>query len=335
MSMRKRSYLIACVLLCALFLAGLPFSAFADEAAPMAELHLEKNGHPLDLTLQSLSLDGGNLLMTIGIDKITGWKDEEPPTLIVTYKEPYQEFRTSLFTAETVKSLPESAKNYKTTVKFPYSGAALPDQILIDVGEKTPLPFWPESKPESTAEPASTPKPASAPKPTSTPKPTADPSQAALKNIRSLLDQKKYYAAVQALDKCYENYPQAEGECDALLDKLLEAVAAKRPQTGELERTLQYQGRNELRIHAESGDVHITGRDKKTGQYVSYYIREGDSAVIYFPGGTYDLEVEVGNYWFDNVNGFGEYCDSDSTELDFKYKDDGTWTSYTWYEFTI
>ena len=79
MSMRKRSYLIACVLLCALFLAGLPFSAFADEAAPMAELHLEKNGHPLDLTLQSLSLDGGNLLMTIGVDKSPAGRTRSRP----------------------------------------------------------------------------------------------------------------------------------------------------------------------------------------------------------------------------------------------------------------
>jgi hypothetical protein len=161
--------------------------------------------------------------------------------------------------------------------------------------------------------------------------------QAALNEIRRLMERQKYYDAALAIDACRSDYPGTRNTCQELWDELADALKANRPATGSLERTIQYEGRNELRIHAESGDVVVNARDVNNGQYVRYYIRQGDSAVIYFPGGEYSFSVETGELWFDNVTGFGAFGETINADknLIFNYKDDGNWATYTWYEYTI
>ena len=148
MRTRKPAAAAVCLLLCVLMLTGLAASAFAEEA--LAELHVEKNGLTLDLSLLKLEIEDGKLVVSVGIDGITKWKDEEPPKIILDFEQAGEKFTSGLFSADTVAKLPENAKNYKTTSKHPVSGEELPDRILIDIGSDEPLVFW-EKDPSADA----------------------------------------------------------------------------------------------------------------------------------------------------------------------------------------
>lgn len=353
MNSHKRASISLCILL-SLLLTLFAAPAVLAEDAPLAELHLEKNGLPLDLKLLKLAIEDGELVLTIGIDQITAWRDETPPKLIVATAESPQKYKLDLFTAETVSRLPDSAKNYKMTTKLPFDGMALPEQLLVDMGDGEPLIFWPQKDTEAAPASGGTEKDdsgkteigkdsvgkndsrktdigqdgaAEAP---------AAKTDAELAAIRSLLDEGRLYKAAVALEQYSIDHPDRETQYQPLLDELLERTRKNRPQTGEIERTLQFEGRNEFIVHAQSSDVLVIGRDVNNGQLVRYFIREGDSATIYFPGGKYVLSVEGGSLWFDDLNGFGEFGTMilEETEVDMKYSDNGAWVTYSWYEFT-
>ena len=345
MNSHKRASISLCILLSLLF-ALFAAPAVLAEDAPLAELHLEKNGLPLDLKLLNLAIEDGELVLTIGIDQITRWRDETPPKLIVATAESPQKYKLDLFTADTVSHLPDSAKNYKMTTKLPFDGMALPERLLVDIGEDEPLVFWPQEDAEAAP---GTEKDDSGKteigkddtgkidfgKDSAAEAPAAK-ADAELDTIRSLLDEGRLYKAALALEQYSIDHPDRETQYQPLLDELLEQVRKNRPQTGVIERTIQFEGRNEFTVHAQSSDVLVIGRDAKNGQLVRYFIREGDSATIYFPGGKYILSVVGGTLWFDDLNGFGEFGTTilEETEVDMKYSDNGAWVTYSWYEFT-
>ena len=130
MRTRKPAAAAVCLLLCMLMVMSFAASSFAEEA--LAELHVEKNGLTLDLSLLKLEIEDGKLVVSVGIDGITKWKDEEPPKIILDFEQAGEKFTSGLFSADTVAKLPENAKNYKTTSKHPISGEELPDRILIE-----------------------------------------------------------------------------------------------------------------------------------------------------------------------------------------------------------
>lgn len=343
MNSHKRVSISLCILLSLLFTLFAAPAALAEDA-PLAELHLEKNGVPLDLKLLKLAIEDGELVLTIGIDQITLWRNETPPKLIVSTAESAQKYTLDLFTADTVSHLPASAKNYKMTTKLPFDGMALPERLLVDIGEEEPLLFWPQEDGEPTAEKdnfdnGSVDKDDSGKTEIGKVEAAAPPDaeiDRELNEIRSLLDEGRLYKAALALEQYSIDYPEREEQYQPLLDELLERTRKNRPQTGVIERTIQFEGRNEFIVHAQSSDVLVIGRDVNNGQLVRYFIREGDSATIYFPGGKYILSVVGGTLWFDDLNGFGEFGTTilEETEVDMKYSDNGAWVTYSWYEYT-
>lgn len=349
MNSHKRASISLCILLSLLFTLFAAPAVLAEDA-PLAELHLEKNGLPLDLKLWKLAIEDGELVLTIGIDQITRWRDETPPKLIVATAESPQKYKLDLFTADTVSHLPDSAKNYKMTTKLPFEGMALPEQLLVDIGGEEPLLFWPQADAEAAPGTDGTDKDDSGKtdigkddtgkidfeKDSAVEEPAAAKADAELDAIRSLLDEGRLYKAALALEQYSTDHPDRETQYQPLLDELLEQVKKNRPQTGVIERTIQFEGRNEFIVHAQSSDVLVIGRDAKNGQLVRYFIREGDSATIYFPGGKYILSVVGGTLWFDDLNGFGEFGTTilEETEVEMKYSDNGAWVTFSRFEFT-
>ena len=319
MRTRKPAAAAVCMLLCMLMLVGLAASSFAEEA--LAELHVEKNGLTLDLSLLKLEIEDGKLVVSVGIDGITKWKDEEPPKIILDFEQAGEKFTSGLFSADTVAKLPENAKNYKTTSKHPISGSELPDRILIDIGGDEPLVFW-EKNPDADAPAEST----QTEPPADTEKDTEkdigkdvgeDDEQEVLAEVQAIFDGGDYYAAALAARDCEENYPSLWDECDEILEKIADKLKDKEPETGELERHFPFYGMNCVHATAESWPFEMTITDvENPSQFVRFYVRKGDTSEIYLPSSHYYVTISTGDIWFGDDIGFGELGESDDFDGD-------------------
>ena len=314
-----------CMLLCVLMLTGLAASSFAEDA--LAELHVEKNGLTLDLSLLKLEIEDGKLVVSVGIDGITKWKDEEPPKIILDFEQAGEKFTSGLFTADTVAKLPENAKNYKTTSKHPISGSELPDRILIDIGSDEPLVFW-EKDPNADV-------PADAEKDDgedSGKDSGQDDAQDVLAEVQAIFDGGEYYAAALAARDCAENYPSLWDECDEILEKIADKLKDKEPETGELERHFPFYGMNCVHATAESWPFEMTITDvDNPSLFVRFYVRKGDTSEIYLPSSHYYVTIATGDIWFGDDIGFGELGESDDFDgdtLDMTSRAQGNTISY-------
>jgi len=313
MRTRKPAAAALCMLLCVLMLTGLAASSFAEEA--LAELHVEKNGLTLDLSLLKLEIEDGKLVVSVGIDGITKWKDEEPPKIILDFEQAGEKFTSGLFTADTVAKLPESAKNYKTTSRHPISGSELPDRILIDIGSNEPLVFW-EKDPDTDAPAESTQTPADTEKDSGKDS-GQDDAQEVLAEVQAIFDGGEYYAAALAARDCAENYPTLWDECDEILEKIADKLKDKEPETGELERHFPFYGMNCVHATAESWPLEMTITDvDNPSQFVRFYVRKGDTSEIYLPSSHYYVTITTGDIWFGDEIGFGELGESDDFDGD-------------------
>ena len=322
MRIRKPAAAAVCMLLCMLMLVGLAASSFAEEA--LAELHVEKNGLTLDLSLLKLEIEDGKLVVSVGIDGITKWKDEEPPKIILDFEQAGEKFTSGLFTADTVAKLPENAKNYKTTSKHPISGSELPDRILIDIGSDEPLVFW-EKDPNADI-------PADAEKDDGGKDSGQDDAQDVLAEVQAIFDGGEYYAAALAARDCAENYPSLWDECDEILEKIADKLKDKEPETGELERHFPFYGMNCVHATAESWPFEMTITDvDNPSLFVRFYVRQGDTSEIYLPSSHYYVTIATGDIWFGDDIGFGELGESDDFDgdtLDMTSRAQGNTISY-------
>lgn len=327
---RKPAAAALCVLLCILMLTGLAASSFAEEV--LAELHVEKNGLPLDLSLLKLEIEDGKLVVSVGIDGITKWKDEEPPKMILVFEQTGEKYTSGLFTADTVAKLPENAKNYKTTSRHPVSGSELPDRILIDIGSDEPLVFW-EKDPDADVPPES----AQTELPAEIGKDVGkdigeDDAQEMLAEIQAIFDGGEYYTAALAARDCAEDFPELWDECDEILEKIADKLKDKEPETGELERHFPFYGMNCVHATAESWPFEMTITDvDNPSQFVRFYVRKGDTSEIYLPSSHYYVTIATGDIWFGDDIGFGELGESDDFDgdtLDMTSRAQGNTISY-------
>ena len=158
-------------------------------------------------------------------------------------------------------------------------------------------------------------------------KPTAD---AVISDVKKLIEDKKYYDAALKCNDGLEDYPASKKEFSDLWDQIAEACEKDLPKTGELQRTFQYQGGNELNLTAKSGNVEMLVRDVSSKEIVRFFIRENETIKVYVPAGEFELSYKVGDIWFDDTNGFGDFCDSFdySEHLIFPYTSEGGWVTY-------
>ena len=305
---KKTCGLTALFLLLTFLLALFGGSAFAEETAPLAELHLEKNGLPLNLRLLKMEIEDGKLVLSVSIDGITEWKDEDPPSLIITYGDSGMELKTKLFTNETVKSLPAGAKNYKMTTKFPSDGDALPDQLLIDIGEKDPLPFWLSEDAVLDAAVETAVKAADA---IVSKEDTG--AQVAIDEAQKLFDAGEYYKAALAILDCQAEYPNSDAsqKGDEIMAQIKTTLKDKEPKTGEIERNFPFYGKNCVRATAESGPFEMIITDVENENLnTRFYVRQGDTSEVYLPASSYHVLLKQGDIWFGDEIGFGELCES-------------------------
>ena len=305
---KKTCGLTALFLLLTFLLALFGGSAFAEETAPLAELHLEKNGLPLDLRLLKMEIEDGKLVLSVSIDGITEWKDEDPPSLIITYGDSGMELKTKLFTNETVKSLPAGAKNYKMTTKFPSDGDALPDQLLIDIGEKDPLPFWLSEDAVLDAAVETAVKAADA---IVSKEDTG--AQVAIDEAQKLFDAGEYYKAALAVRDCQDEYPNSDAaqKGDEMMSKIKTALKDKEPKTGEIERNFPFFGMNCVRATALTAPFEMIITDTEDEKLnTRFYVRQGDTSEVYLPSSFYSVIIRQGDIWFGDEIGFGELCES-------------------------
>ena len=205
--------------------------------------------------------------------------------------------------------------------------------LVLIVGIVLALTMCGKKTEEPTKEIAATeaPKPTEAPKATEAPKPE-EPAPAAyadaLAEIRKLIDAGEYYPAAQAVAACRETYPEAGAECDALWQEIKEAVADRRPETGEMERTFRYQGGNRVEISSASGDVDMTVTGLDGQGSARYYVREGESVSFYLPCYRFSVDYKVGDIWFDDEIGFGEFCEENNGSLVFRYAEQPGWVIF-------
>lgn len=323
MRTRKPAAAAVCLLLCVLMLTGLAASSFAEEA--LAELHVEKNGLTLDLSLLKLEIEDGKLIVSVGINGITKWKDEEPPKIVLEFEQTGEKITSGLFTTVTAAKLPENAKNYKATSKHPIRGSELPDRILIDIGRDEPLVFW-EKDPDAEAPaenkqseaPADTEKDSGKDSGEDSGKDSGkDDAQEILAEVQAIFDGGEYYAAALAARDCAENYPALWDECDEILEQIAEKLKGKEPKTGEIERHFPFYGRNCVHATAKSWPFEMTITDvDNPSQFVRFYVRKGDTSEIYLPSSHYYVTIVTGNIWFGDDIGFGELGESDDFDGD-------------------
>lgn len=334
MRTRKPAAAAVCLLLCMLMVMSFAASSFAEEA--LAELHVEKNGLTLDLSLLKLEIEDGKLVVSVGIDGITKWKDEEPPKIILDFEQAGEKFTSGLFSADTVAKLPENAKNYKTTSKHPISGEELPDRILIDIGGDEPLVFW-EKDPnaDAPAENMQTEPQADTEKDggkDSGKDSGQDDAQEALAEVQAIFDGGEYYTAALAARDCAENYPDVWDECDEILEKIADKLKDKEPETGELERHFPFYGMNRVHATAKNWPFEMTITDvEDPGLFVRFYVRKGDTSEIYLPSSHYYVTISTGDIWFGDDIGFGELGESDDLDgitLDMTSRAQGNTISY-------
>ncbi len=158
-----------------------------------------------------------------------------------------------------------------------------------------------------------------------------------LEEVRSLIEAGKMYDAALACDEGYDDYPEYEDDFLALWEEIADTCEKNMPKTQELERTFQFQGGNDLTIDAESGNAEVTIRDlsSKGKPYSRVFVRSGDSITVNLPSGEYEISYKVGDIWFNDKVGFGDFCeeyDLDET-LDIPYTSSGGWVTY--YSYTL
>ena len=164
---------------------------------------------------------------------------------------------------------------------------------------------------------------------------------ASLQEAKSRVRSGDYYGAMKAIEACRAKAPHSEAaaECEALIDRMAEALRDGEPQNGAtLARTFEYMGGCTLRVTAESGPAIVTVRDKSDPDAcVAVYVRKGQTADVPVTGGTYRVEYTVGSLWFDDQTGFGEFCTTGAFEDDFVFKVDSAfgWTSNSVLEVTV
>ena len=173
------------------------------------------------------------------------------------------------------------------------------------------------------------------PKPTPTPTPEPkDEWKEELDAARELMNDGNYHDAAVKIVVCYNTYPDSQDECLELLSEIKRTLADVEPKTGELERTIVYQGGHEVHITAQSGPVEMTITNvHQPSQYVRFYVRQGETSLIYLVSGTYEVKYKVGLIWFNDTIGFGDLCNekSYSDYLDVHTTQSGTWvTNYRW-----
>ena len=172
------------------------------------------------------------------------------------------------------------------------------------------------------------------PKPTTAPEKPAEPAApayaASVEEIKGLIAGEQYYDAAKAIVACREKWPESASECDALWQQIKDALADKRPETGEMERTFQYQGGNIVSITSDSGDIDLTITSRGGHGTARYYVREGETANFYVPCYGFDVDYTRGDIWFDDEIGFGEFGESSSYPdgLQFRYMEVPGWVFF-------
>lgn len=162
-----------------------------------------------------------------------------------------------------------------------------------------------------------------------------------LSHAERLYNDGKYHdAAVIAFDTYwYTAETQLEIECTELLDKIAAKYRSTEPKTGtEFKRTFPFAGGGEFHVTAQNGAAIMTVTDIKTGQYVSTYVRKGETAVIPLPAGAeYKASCKIGYVWFNDSTGFGDACyeyEIDGTMV-YEYSSDNAWIYNTVYNITV
>ena len=193
----------------------------------------------------------------------------------------------------------------------------------------------PAEEPAKEVPATEAPAPTKAPAPTEAPAPKAEepaaPAYAAsLEEIKGLIAGEEYYDAAKAVVACREKWPESASECDALWQQIKDALADKRPETGEMERTFQYQGGNIVSISSDSGDIDLTITSRGGHGTARYYVREGETANFYVPCYGFDVDYTRGDIWFDDEIGFGEFGESSSYTdgLQFRYMEVPGWVFF-------
>ena len=193
----------------------------------------------------------------------------------------------------------------------------------------------PAEEPAKEVPATEAPAPTKAPAPTEAPAPKAEepaaPAYAAsLEEIKGLIAGEEYYDAAKAVVACREKWPESASECDAMWQQIKDALADKRPETGEMERTFQYQGGNIVSITSDSGDIDLTITSRGGHGSARYYVREGETVNFYVPCYSFDVDYTKGDIWFDDEIGFGEFGESSSYPdgLEFRYMEIPSWVLF-------
>ena len=160
-------------------------------------------------------------------------------------------------------------------------------------------------------------------------------------NAKSYMASGDYHSAVGELIACEDATDDDSiiSECEDMLVQIMSTLKSSEPATGaELERTFQYQGGGEYHVTAESGPVEVTVTDLDNSvQHVRFYVREGETAIIYLPAGRYSVSYNVGYIWFNDRIGFGDYCTNYTIdgEMTYEVKSDNAWITNNVWESTL
>lgn len=170
---------------------------------------------------------------------------------------------------------------------------------------------------------------------------SASQSEQYLDNAKSYMASGDYHSAVGELIACEDATDDSSviSECEDMLAQIKSTLKSSEPATGtELERTFQYQGGGEYHVTAESGPVEVTVTDlDNSNQYVRFYVREGEKAIINLPAGRYSVSYDIGYIWFNDRIGFGDYCTNYTIdgEMTYEVKSDNAWITNNVWESTL
>ena len=150
-----------------------------------------------------------------------------------------------------------------------------------------------------------------------------------LADAQKLLEKGQAYDALKVLDSTsavYHNDQYTE-----LRDAALVKLKNNRPKNGKvLGRNLK-SGINVLKVTAEEHDFVVklySGDD-----YVTFYVRSGQTATIKVPDGLYSLKYGTGEYWCDTTNYF--YPSNTFSQSLTLYQFESTKRTYTQYKVTL
>lgn len=170
---------------------------------------------------------------------------------------------------------------------------------------------------------------------------SASQSKQYIDNAKNYMASGDYHSAVGELIACEDATEDSDviSTCENMLAQIKSTLKSGEPATGtELERTFQYQGGGEYHVTAESGPVEVTVTDlDNSNQYVRFYVREGEKAIIYLPAGRYSVSYDIGYIWFNDRIGFGDYCTNYTIdgEMTYEVKSDNAWITNNVWESTL